>query len=370
MTSPSTPRILPPNQPDRRVATAHDVARLAGVSQSAVSRTFTAGGSVSAETRQKVLQAAAALGYRPNLVARSLITRRSNIIGVAMAYLENQFYPSVLEALSEAFGRLGYRVLLFTARQGESSDPILEEVLRYRVDALVLASASLSSRFDVECQQAGVPVVLLNRRTESLSVSSVTGDNRGGARTIAAFLAAGGHARFAYMAGLENSSTSREREEGYATFLAAQGLGAPLRVCGHYDFAAAAVAARRLFSGPDRPDAVFCANDHMALATINVARAEFGLEVGREVSIVGFDDAGPAAWPLFSLTTYVQPIRAMVEQLVAMTCARLADPSAPAERKIVPGHLAVRSSARLPDRGIRLVDGERSWRCDGVVTHP
>jgi DNA-binding LacI/PurR family transcriptional regulator len=346
----------------RRLATAHDVARLAGVSQSAVSRAFTTGASISAEMRVRVTDAAQQLGYRPNLVARSLITRRSNIIGVAMAYLENQFYPSVLAALSQAFSQRGYQVMLFAAKHGECSDPILEDVLRHKVDAVVLASASLSSRFDVECQNAGVPVVLLNRRTESQSVSSVTSDNRRGGETIAAFLAAGGHQRIAFMAGTENSSTSHDREEGFTGYLAAQGLRAPMRVVGSYDFGEAGAAARALLARPERPDALFCANDHMALAAINVARAEFGLEVGREISIVGFDDAGPAAWPVFSLTTYVQPIQAMVEQVIAITCAQLDDPAGMAVQRVVPGRLAVRDSARLPRAGVVVEEGVRHWR--------
>ena len=352
----------PPADQERRTPTAHDVARLAGVSQSAVSRTFTAGASVSAETRRKVTEAAKALGYRTNLVARSLITRRSRIIGVAVAYLENQFYPRVLEALSIAFGQAGYRVLLFPASQNESSDPVLEEVLRYRVDAVVLLSAIHSSRFDEECEQAGIPVVLFNRTTRNSTASSVTGDNRQGAATIGAFLAAGGHERYAFMAGLENASTTQEREEGFSGFLAAAGLGVPRRVVGHYDFDAAAEAARGLLGGADRPDALFCANDHMALAAINVARGELGLDVGREVSIIGFDDAGPAPWPLFSLTTYVQPVEAMVAEVVSITLEKLAGPAGPPLRKVVPGVLAVRSSARLPASGLSEQDGRRVWQ--------
>ncbi|MFC7738169.1 LacI family DNA-binding transcriptional regulator [Roseomonas sp. GCM10028921] len=356
---------LPPAGPGdgraSRPATAYDVARLAGVSQSAVSRSFTEGASVSDATRRKVMEAAAALGYRPNLAARALITRRSGIIGVAVSYLENQFYPRVLEELSQALGQAGYRMLLFTAKRHESSDPVLEEVMRYRVDAILLLSASLSSHFDAECQRAGIPVILVNRRTDSPNVWGVTGDNNGGARTIAAFLAAGGHRRFAFMAGLEDASTSREREEGFARQLAAQKLPPPRRTVGHYDFEAASEATRALLRAEDRPDALFCANDHMALAAINVARAEFGLEVGRDLSIVGFDDAGPAAWPLFGLTTYVQPVDAMVEEVVTIVRRRLADPGMSAERRVVPGWLAVRGSARRPTHGLAARDGIEVW---------
>ncbi|MBO1075886.1 LacI family DNA-binding transcriptional regulator [Roseomonas marmotae] len=345
-----------------RAATAHDVARLAGVSQSAVSRAFTPGASIAPDTARKVAEAAARLGYRPNLIARSLITRRSSIIGVAAAYLENPFYPAMLEALSTALEGAGYRVLLFTARPGESSDPILEEVLRYRLDALVMASASLSSRFALECRQAGIPVVLLNRRTEDGATSSVTGDNHGGAALIARFLAAGGHRRPAFIAGLENASTSREREAGFREALAALGLPPPLRAVGHYDFAEAARAARELLSAPERPDALFCANDHMAFAALGVARREFGLEPGREVSIIGFDDAGPASWPVVDLTTYAQPIQPMAARVLSILSHHLADPAAPAVGAVMPGELVLRGSARLPPQGVVTQEGRLVWK--------
>ena len=344
----------------RRIATAHDVAKLAGVSQSAVSRAFTDGASIAADTRLKVIAAAGQLNYRPNLIARSMITRRSNIVGVAMSYLENQFYPAVLEALSAAFEAVGYRVLLFTAKPGEPSDPILEEVLRYRVDALVIASISLSSRFDEECRHAGIPVVLLNRKTRSSSVSSVTGENHNGAKTIAAFLVAGGHERFAYVAGLRNSSTSRDREKGFADYLVAQGLGSPVCVTGHYDFDKAAKAARGLFAGRDKPDAVFCANDHTAFAVMGVARA-CGLRLGHDVSIVGFDDVRPASWPMVDLTTFVQPIGPMVERVVSIVQRQLASPEDPARQEVIPGALIVRGSARLPPSGITGPAERRIW---------
>ncbi|MGI4982492.1 MAG: LacI family DNA-binding transcriptional regulator [Janthinobacterium lividum] len=203
--------------------TAHDVARLAGVSQSAVSRTFTPGASVSDDTRERVHTAAKTLGYRPNLIARSLITRRSNTVGVAVPDMGNPFYPSVLQALSEALAVSGYRVLLFTTHSSASSDPILEEVLRYRLDALILVSTSLSSGFADECRQVGLPVVLLNRTTARPTVSSVTGDNRAGACAIARFLLDGAHRRYAFIAGLESSSTSHDREAAFTATLNAAG---------------------------------------------------------------------------------------------------------------------------------------------------
>ena len=125
-------------------ATSLDVARLAQVSQSAVSRTFTPGASVSEATRTKVEAAARKLGYRPNAIARTLITRRSRMIGVVMSYLENQFYPVVLEKLSQRLQRDGYHVLLFIA-DTRQTDAVLAEILQYQVDGLVMASTSMYS---------------------------------------------------------------------------------------------------------------------------------------------------------------------------------------------------------------------------------
>ena len=337
------------NDPSRHPITAHDVARMAGVSQSAVSRTFTKGASVSPKTRQKVEEAASALGYRPNQWARSLIKRRSNLIGVVAPSMENPFYSAVLEALSAAFEELGYRVLLFSTANHEDSDPVLEEILGYRVEALVLVSASLSSRFAEECKQTGLPVVLVNRRNDSSSISSVTSDNAQGSKEIAQFLVAGEHRQLAYIAGKESSSTSRDREIAFVGALQNLGRPAPLREVGNYTFEGAMEATRRLLSSANPPDGIFCANDIMALGAINVAREEFGLTPGNNISIVGFDDIALAAWPVFSLTTYVQPVSDMVSRAVGIICAQLQNPETPAIQEVVRGQLIVRKSSKVPE---------------------
>ena len=350
------------NDPLRHPVTAHDVARMAGVSQSAVSRTFTKGASVSPKTRQKVEAAAATLGYRPNQWARSLIKRRSNLIGVVAPSMENPFYSAVLEALSAAFEELGYRVLLFSTANHEDSDPVLEEVLGYRVEALVLVSASLSSRFAQECKQTGLPVVLLNRRNDSSSISSVTSDNAQGSLEIAQFLVAGGHRHPAFIAGKESSSTSRDRERSFVDSLKSLGHPAPQREVGHYTFDGAMDATRRLLSSATPPDAIFCANDIMALGAINVAREEFGLKPGTDISIVGFDDIALASWPIFALTTYVQPVAAMVSRAVGIICAQLENPDTPAIQEVVRGQLIVRNSSRIPESGVRQGPDCRVWQ--------
>lgn len=349
--------------PVRRTATASDVARLAGVSQSAVSRAFTPGASVAPDTRQRIIDAAKALSYRPNLIARSLIKQRSGTIGVVISYLQNQFNPEVLESLSRALKAAGYNILLFTV-DPHSADPILDEVLQLQVEALVLGSTSVSSAVADECAAAGIPVVLFNRTSVVNSVSSVAGDNVAGSRRIAQFLAAGGHRRFGYMAGLENSSTNQEREAGYTAWLRENQLPVSSRVVGNYTFDGAWNAMRELCRQPRRPDAVFCANDHMAIAALEVARSEFGLDVPNDMSIVGFDDVGAARWPSFSLTSFSQPVDLMVGETVRILLGLIGGATTAREAIRIPGRLIVRRSARLPSQGIESEGDALVWRPD------
>ncbi|NDF20264.1 MAG: LacI family DNA-binding transcriptional regulator, partial [Betaproteobacteria bacterium] len=273
--------------------TSFHVARVAQVSQSAVSRTFTPGASVSEGTRRKVMEAARMLGYRPNAHARSLITKRSRIIGVVLSYLDNLFYPIALQRLAEHLQRDGYHVLLFI-NENPNADNLVNQLLGYHVDGIVIASATLSSGLARQCAESGIPVVLFNRvmaRGSEGSVSSVRGDNLQGGRDVANFLLDCGHQRIAYIAGSQESSTNLDRERGFRETLASRGSRVWAFGVGNYAPAEAAAAARALFGkADDRPDAVFVASDHMAFAVMDTLRFELGLRVPDDVSVVGFDD--------------------------------------------------------------------------------
>jgi DNA-binding LacI/PurR family transcriptional regulator len=319
----------------RTGVTAQDVAQLAEVSQSAVSRTFTPGASVSDQTRERVLVAARRLGYRPNAIARSLITRRSHIVALFMTYLENQFYPLVIEQLSQKLQRHGYHVLMFIGDEMDDSNSILTQILQYQVDAIVLASATLSADLARQCADSGVPVVQFNRVSQPYpqasrkalpTTSSVTSDNRRGGELVAELLLSRGLRRIAFLAGLEDSSTSVEREQGFTAALAAAGVQLHRRAVGHYSFEQAKVATRALFAAKGRkPDAMFVANDHMAIAAMDVLREELGLRVPDDVSVVGFDDVPQAAWGAYRLTTVAQNVEAMTEATVDLLNLQMGD---------------------------------------------
>ncbi|MEP6970196.1 MAG: LacI family DNA-binding transcriptional regulator [Betaproteobacteria bacterium] len=326
--------------------TSIDVARLAQVSQSAVSRTYTPGASVSEETRNKVEQAARKLGYRPNAIARTLITRRSRMIGVVMSYLDNQFYPVVLEKLSQRLQRDGYHVLLFIA-DTRQTDAVLAEILQYQVDGMVMASTAISSALAMRCEEAGIPVVLFNRTSRSSeNTSSVTTDNYQGGFLIGEYLASTGHQRIAYIAGQEDTSTNQDRERGFRAGLAQAGQVVFAKANGNYDFDDAQRAARTLFKtdAAPHPDAVFVANDHMAIAVMDTLRIELGLQVPRDVSVVGFDDVKQAAWGSYQLSSVVQDADAMIEATVGLLLEELE--GATQNRAVVlPTRLVLRASS-------------------------
>lgn len=323
-----------------------DVARKAGVSQSAVSRAFTPGASIAEETRQKILDAATALGYQPNLMARSLATRRSNIVALSISYLENPFYAQVVKVLSDRLRVTGRHILLFTTAVEGHADPTIEQVLAYQVDAIIMTATTATPGLAQQCRRAGVPIVQINRASKLTGVSTVFGQNYRAGETVGNFLAKGGHKRFGFLGGAENSHTSRQRLAGFTDALEKHGLRDIETALGHNNFEGAAAAARAFMSGPKRRDAIFCASDYMAFATLDVARREFGLEVPRDLSVVGFDDVAEASHSAYDLTTFSQPAATLVDAAVGIIDR--SGSSLRAAHLEVPGELVVRGSARLP----------------------
>ena len=330
--------------------TSKQVALHAGVSQAAVSRVFTPGASVSSKTADKVRYSASKLGYRPNILARSLITGKSRIIGLVVAYLENQFYPEALEKLSSSLQLHGYHVLVFmTSNDSQANQTVIDELLDYQVDGIITASVSMSNALTARCEAAGIPIILFNRMQDDARLSGVSSDNFRGGYKLAEFLIAGGHRRIAHIAGWLGAATQRDREAGFLSCLANHGMSLFRRTEGNFERAEAQRATRALFDSSEVPDAVFVGNDHMAFATMDVVRFDLGLRVPEDVSIVGYDDVALAAWPSYNLTTVRQPANRMVAETVRLLLARVEDPNAKRRRVLIDGPLIIRSSAKQPE---------------------
>jgi DNA-binding LacI/PurR family transcriptional regulator len=299
----------------RRTApvTARELARTLGISQSTVSRAFTQDASISPQMRARVVQAADRLGYKPNAIARSLITRRTNIVGIVMANLTNPFYPDVLERLTLRLQAAGRQTLLFNVPPGKDVDDELPLLLQYQVDAVVVTSATVSSEMARTCTERGTPVVLFNRYVPGLAVAAVACDNRAGGRSVADHLIGLGHRRPAFVAGKADTTTNLDRQRGFIERLAE--LAVPLHAhesCADFTYDAGYAAAARLMRRPDPPDAIFFANDIMAIGGLDALR-ESGAGVPADVSVMGFDDIPVAAWTSYSLTTMRQPVPEMVD---------------------------------------------------------
>lgn len=326
--------------------TSAQVAALAGVSQSAVSRVFTPGASASKRTVEKVRAAAAQLGYSPNALARGLITGRTRMIGLVVAYLENQFYPVAMELLSRALQERGYHILVFMAENStEKVGQVMGELLDYQVDGIITASVAISNDLTSRCAAAGIPVVMFNRGQDDARLSEVTSDNVAGGRRAAEFLLQAGHRRIAHVMGWQGSSTGRDRAAGFADAMQAAGIAPVAMIDGMYSRDTAAAVTRDLFAGSDCPDAIFVGNDHMAFAVMDTLRFDLGLSVPGDVSVVGYDDVPLASWPAYNLTTIRQPVRRMVDATVDALLAQIEGDGVP--RKLnIDGPLIVRGSTR------------------------
>lgn len=327
--------------------TSLEVAQLAGVSQSAVSRFYTPGTSVSKKMAEKIRAAADELGYRPNVLARSLKSGKSRIIGLVVAYLENYFYPQALELLSSRLQKQGYHVLVFMAAPTETDvESVVQDILDYQVDGIVLASTEMTSGLAERCQTTGIPVVLFNRAQDDPRLSAVASDNKAGGRQVANFFLASGHERIAYIAGSEAAQTQRDREEGFVEALEQAGKKLFAREPGNFEHEAARQAARRMMNAPERPDAIFVANDHMAFVVMDVIRFEFGLRIPEDVSVVGFDDVPIAAWPAYNLTTVRQDVDKMVDETISTLVDHIDAGHGEPRRVVLDGQMVIRGSAR------------------------
>lgn len=330
--------------------TSLDVARRAGVSQPTVSRVFSDGSKVSASLSERVHAAARELGYRPNTLARSLITGRSKTIGLVVAYLNNPFYPEALEKMSVALNGRGYHILVFfAANLAEEVDPVIDDLVAHQVDGIILASVSMSSALTERLQDTGIPFVLFNRGQEDPAISTVTSANFDGGFKAGRFLAAGGHQRIAHISGWQRSLNGRDRQAGFVAGLKEAGMEPFICVDSHYRREMAIEATHDLFAKDEVPDAIFVGNDHMAFAVIETLRCELGLRVPQDVSVVGYDDVAMAAWKIYDLTTLRQPANRMVNALVDLLLGMVEDGKTEPQKIEIDSPLMVRGSARIPD---------------------
>lgn len=339
---------MPPS-PSR--ATSSLVARRAGVSVAAVSRAFNPGAVIAAQTRQRVLAAASAIGYVPRTLLRAGGASPPGI-GVVMGDLTNPFFPEVLERLTHGLRARGYGMQLHCAPRGTDVDAVIPDLFRIPPAGVLMGSATLSPGLARICRERGVPVVLLNRAVPAPGVSMVGCDNHAGGLRVAELFLRTGRRRIAFMGGRPDIASGIERARGFRDGLAVAGRTLHAAEMGGFAYEPALAAARRLFALVERPDAVFCANDVMALAVLDHVRHEAGLRVPQDVSVVGFDDIAMASWPAYGLTTIRQRTEVMTEEAIDLLARLATAPGSEGVSRLVTGVLVPRAST-LPEEGVR-----------------
>ena len=271
--------------------TIRDVAREAGVSVATVSRVFNDSGPVGEETRQRILDVATRLRYTPDSAARSLITRRTNTLGVLLPDLYGEFFSEVIRGIDPTAQQSGYHILVSRSHNDRHELEAAMRAMRGRVDGLVVMSPDIDAEALVANLPDDCPVVLLNCLVEGNDFDSLNIDNFGGAYAMVKHLLARGHERIAFIAGHERNHDAAERLRAYRAAL--RDAGAEWRAdwerSGDFTEASGYEAAASLAKLVPRPTAIFAANDSMAIGALSALR-EAGLRVPEDVAVAGFDD--------------------------------------------------------------------------------
>jgi LacI family transcriptional regulator len=328
-------------------ATIKDVARAAGVSVASVSRALNGHGSVTEDTRKRILEAAGQLRYVPHAGARSLITRRTDTIGVLLPDLHGEFFSELIRGMDSA-ARASGRHLLISSSHGSASEAAQAlRTLQGRVDGLLIMSPHADTRMLAANLPATLPTVLMNTRIAAGSYAALSVDNRGGADGMVRHLLACGYRRIAFISGPEHNFDADERLRGYRDAMALEPSASATVLRGDFSEGSGYRAGVELCARSERPDAIFAANDMMALGCL-FALTERGLRVPGDVALAGFDDIPIARFVTPPLTT----VRVRIAELGRLAFEHLAmlidDGGCERKTERLECALVVRQSTRSP----------------------
>lgn len=319
--------------------TSYDVAREAGVSQSAVSRVFRPGFSVSKKTREKVIATANEMGYRPNAIARMLITKQSGMVAVIISSRANVNYPEVLSQLNKHLADKNKRVLLFTLDDAAGLDELLDNIWTFQVDGVIALAAHFEHDSLEKFAQQQIPVVLYNRNVADSNANTVCCNHEKGIKQLIDLLENSGHKSYLLIAGPQDSDVANERKQIAQKHLKASGYTDVPVIYGDYSYQSA----REVFAQWSKynviPDAVICSNDIMAIGVIDEAKENLNLKVPDDLSVVGFDGVSASRWFNYQLTTIQQPLEQLTKAAVDILIERIENPDSAPESRVLSGTL-------------------------------
>lgn len=325
--------------------TLREVAERAGVSRAAVSRSFTEGASVSAKTRAKVMQAATELGYSPNMLARSLTTRRTQLVGLVSNNFRNPAFLQIFDLFTRALQDRGLRPLLVNLSDETDPDRSVQLLRQYSVDGVIVASSHLPDTFATGFRAAGIPLVqAFGRATTPPAVDVVAIDNIAAGRMVAETLISRGYRRLGFLGGPATASTTEDRLAGFTEAARAAGAEVSIHFAGAYSFAAGRSAMQSLLPGT-RAEAWFCADDVLSIGAMS-AITDAGLRIPEDIGLIGLNDMEMAGWANIALTTIQQPFEDIVTASVDLIAERFTDADRAPDLRLFPCHIVERKTLR------------------------
>ncbi len=335
-------------------ATIFDVAKRAGVSIGTVSRVLNNRDRVHPRTRERILEAIRELDYQANAFARGLASQHTNTLGLVIPQVNDSFFFQIVRGVEDTATSAGYSLLIASQPRHTTEHRYLQLFQRGIVDAMVLVAIDVDSREVQQVMARGVPIMLVQQDIGK-KIPTFLVDNYDGGRVMTEHLLDHGYQRLAYITGTDYTPDSRERLRGICDVLAEHGLklGEGHVVRGDFMPGSGYQAANQLLDLPERPDAIFAANDQMAVDAIK-ALQERGLRVPEDIAVVGFDDIPMASYVSPALTTIQQPTYELGRQAAQWVLTMLrsdSDGHAPvAPRVVLPISLVVRRSCGCSDR--------------------
>ncbi len=325
-------------------ATSQDVAKLAGVSQSAVSRCFTKGASISTRTKLRVLEAAKKLKYKPTSSTSSILNEDSGLVGVILPYITNRYYPEVLTELHEALRQGGFRILLITTDDGEELDEkLIQPYLKDKLIAIISATKPTDT-FVESCIQKRIQFIAYNRSWDIPTISSVACDHKNGGQIVANYFIKNKHQKIGLIEGPRGSFVSDERSKGFKQYLKNYRKIKLHIEKGFFTYDGGYQAAEKILK--KNVSAIFCADDTMAFGCLDYIKKNTNFKSLNQIEIIGYGDISMSSWKSYDLTTVRQPIRQMSKLATQLINEYIKDPDFEPINHIVQGRLIKRNTTR------------------------
>ncbi len=330
----------------KKTATSQDVAKLAGVSQSAVSRCFTKGASISSRTKLRVLEAAKKLKYKPQTFLQdSQNIEDSGLVGVILPYITNRFYPEVLTELHEALRLSGFRILLITTDDGEElDDKLIQPYLKERLVAIISATKP-TDQFVENCLNKKIQIIAYNRAWDIPTISSVACNHRFGGELIADQIIKNNHQEVGLIEGPTGSYVSNERCKGFKNKLKKSKKLKLYSQKGNFTYEGGYAATAKILTNK-KISAIFCADDTMAFGCLDYIKKNTKIEIPKDIEIFGYDDISMANWSSYNLSTVKQPLRQMSKLVTQLINDNIKDPDYEAVSHLIQGTLIKRKTSR------------------------